>query len=136
MWQDERGWPRPELRAGNEDRTQVIAELQRHYVEGRLTADELGERVTQASAAKTFGELASTVSDLPAAAHAPMRPRRAWEGGLFGLPIEAVLAAVAVLALLVVLVLPGLHMGMFPMGPLFIWGFFFFGRPGRWRRYH
>jgi hypothetical protein len=126
MWEDHsrqldatgRVWPRAHLRAGDEDRRQVVAELQRHYVEGRLTADELGERVAQASAARTFGELAATLSDLPAVPEGNGHAGRGWRGGL------------------ILVLLPGMHLGLFPVWPLFIWGFFFIGRPGRGRRFH
>jgi Domain of unknown function (DUF1707) len=139
MWQEDvhsldasaRVWPRPDLRAGDEDRRQVVAELQRHYVEGRLTADELGERVAQASAARTFGELAATLSDLPATRETGVRTATFW-----GVPLQFVVLGLAVVALIALLFVPMLHMGLFPVWPLFIWGFFFFGRPGRGRRYH
>jgi Domain of unknown function (DUF1707) len=60
-----RRWPPAELRAGDADRQAAVAELQRHYVEGRLSSDELGERVAQALAARTFGELSAPLADLP-----------------------------------------------------------------------
>ena len=60
-----RAWPRAELRVGDADRRGAVAELQRHYVDGRLTTDELDERVAQALSARTFGELAIPLNDLP-----------------------------------------------------------------------
>src|SRR5581483_9709472 len=65
---------RSQLRAGDADRRQVADELQRHYVEGRLTSDELQERVRQAMAARTFGELDALLRDLPAQPAAPPTP--------------------------------------------------------------
>jgi hypothetical protein len=53
------------LRAGDADRRRVADELQRHYVEGRLSSDELTERVRQAMAARTLGDLDAVVRDLP-----------------------------------------------------------------------
>src|SRR3984893_8105361 len=58
-------WPRAELRVGDADRQGVVVELQRHFVDGRLTSDELDERVAQALAARTFGDLAVPMADLP-----------------------------------------------------------------------
>src|SRR5262252_3018000 len=47
-----RQWPRADLRVGDADRQRVVDELQRHYVAGRLTSEELGERVAQALSAR------------------------------------------------------------------------------------
>ena len=41
------------------------ARLRDHYAEGRLTQDELDERVSAALSAKTFGELRTLTTDLP-----------------------------------------------------------------------
>jgi len=53
------------IRAGDGDRQRVVAELQDHFVAGRLTTDELSERVQQTLAARTFGDLALVLHDLP-----------------------------------------------------------------------
>ena len=52
-------------RASHADREQVVGALQAAFVQGRLTADELDERVGQALAARTYAELAALTSDLP-----------------------------------------------------------------------
>ncbi len=54
------------MRASDSDREAVVEELRRHHAEGRLAVDELQERVGTAYQAKTVGELASVVGDLPA----------------------------------------------------------------------
>jgi hypothetical protein len=54
------------LRASHADREQVVGDLQAAFVQGRLTADELDERVGQALAARTYAELAAVTTDLPA----------------------------------------------------------------------
>jgi hypothetical protein len=54
-----------DLRAADADRQRVAAQLQRHYVDGRLSTDELSERVDRALAARTFGELEALLRDLP-----------------------------------------------------------------------
>jgi hypothetical protein len=129
-----RRWPRPDLRAGDDDRQRVVAELQRHYVDGRLTTDELSERVAQATRARTFGELSALLADLPPLPEGADQAQLGAPTHVLGFPLSAVLMLVGV-ALVVWLIVAGpLHMGVLPFWPLFIWGFFFIGRPGR--RYH
>ena len=65
------------LRVGDADRRRVADELQRHYVEGRLSSDELTERVRQATAARTQGDLAALLQDLPPLTPAPAEPAAA-----------------------------------------------------------
>lgn len=59
------------LRASDRDRERVVEELRTHAAEGRLTVEELEERVQRALDARTAGELASLTRDLPD----PVRPR-------------------------------------------------------------
>src|ERR1700759_2081978 len=58
---------RSELRASHEDRDRVVEMLRVSAGDGRLTAEELDERLEQAMTARTYGELARLVADLPAA---------------------------------------------------------------------
>jgi hypothetical protein len=55
------------IRASHEDRDRVVEQLRTAAGDGRLDSDELGERVGAALSARTYGELAALVSDLPAA---------------------------------------------------------------------
>jgi hypothetical protein len=55
----------PEMRAGDADRERLVEQLREHHAVGRLTLDEFDERMTQAYAAKTYGELRSLTRDLP-----------------------------------------------------------------------
>jgi len=66
----EAGLPANQLRASHEDRDRVIEMLRVAAGDGRLTADELDERVEVAFSARTYGELAALTSDLPAGGHA------------------------------------------------------------------
>ena len=50
-------------RAADADRQRVVAELQRHYVDGRLSSDELDQRVERALAAGTYCELDELLAD-------------------------------------------------------------------------
>jgi DUF1707 SHOCT-like domain len=59
------------IRASDADREQVTARLREHYAEGRLSSDELDERVTAALNAKTFGDLRRVMADLPDTAMEP-----------------------------------------------------------------
>ena len=101
------------LRAGNADREQVVAQLNKAFAEGRLDVHELDERVAAAYAAKTMGELVPLTADLPSgralaprAGGPPARPaadrqieqgsRKAALTGTFGLFLVNVLIWAAV----------------------------------------
>jgi hypothetical protein len=58
---------RSELRASHDDRDRVVELLRVSAGDGRLTAEELDERLELAMTARTYGELAKLVADLPAA---------------------------------------------------------------------
>lgn len=58
---------RGELRASHEDRDRVAEILRVAAGDGRLTAEELDERLETALTARTYGELAVIIRDLPAA---------------------------------------------------------------------
>lgn len=58
---------RNELRASHDDRDRVVEMLRVSAGDGRLTAEELDERLERAMTARTYGELAKLVTDLPAA---------------------------------------------------------------------
>ncbi|HXW46121.1 MAG TPA: DUF1707 domain-containing protein [Streptosporangiaceae bacterium] len=53
------------IRVSDADRERVTARLREHFAEGRLTSEELDERITAALNAKTFGELRIVLADLP-----------------------------------------------------------------------
>jgi hypothetical protein len=61
---------RPELRASHADRDRVVEQLRIAAGDGRLTADELDERLEAALTARTYRELAALTADLPAAGQA------------------------------------------------------------------
>ncbi len=96
------------IRTSDADRDRVTARLRDHFAEGRLTADELDERVTAALNSKTFGDLRRVMADLPEPAPAPPRakqlapravpPRRSRRH----VPAILPLAALALLAALVI----------------------------------
>jgi hypothetical protein len=53
------------IRISDADRERVAERLREHYAEGRLTSEELDERVTAALSAKTYGDLRGPMTDLP-----------------------------------------------------------------------
>ena len=66
--------PREDQRPTHEDRDRVIDVLRLAAGDGRLTLEELDERVGAALTARTYGELTALVSDLPAAPDTPAGP--------------------------------------------------------------
>jgi Domain of unknown function (DUF1707)/Domain of unknown function (DUF4190) len=58
----------PAMLAGTADRERAIDVLKAGFAEGRLTQAEHDERVARVSTARTYGELALLVADLPAGA--------------------------------------------------------------------
>lgn len=54
-----------DLRASDEQRDRAAAEIREHFAAGRLTDEELSDRVQQAYAARTQGELNALLADLP-----------------------------------------------------------------------
>jgi hypothetical protein len=55
----------PDLRASDEDRDRVAADIREHYAQGRLDRAELDERLKETFSVKTVGELDALVADLP-----------------------------------------------------------------------
>lgn len=74
-------WQRPssELRASDAERERVVNFLREHALAGRLSNDELEERIGAAYAAVTRGDLERLIGDLPRrdATPARHRPQRA-----------------------------------------------------------
>jgi hypothetical protein len=58
----------PQLRASHADRDRVVEALRVAAGDGRLTAEELDERLEAALSARTHGDLAALIADLPAPA--------------------------------------------------------------------
>jgi Domain of unknown function (DUF1707) len=111
----------PSLRISDADREAAAAQLREHYAQGRLTLEEFNQRLDQAFAATTQGQLRALTRDLPPAAPRPPLPsagagrergrrdRRAGSRARLG-AIPAIVAA-----LVAALVVFGLHL------PMFLW---------------
>ncbi|MGH3303892.1 MAG: DUF1707 SHOCT-like domain-containing protein [Streptosporangiaceae bacterium] len=98
------------IRISDADRERVTARLREHYAEGRLTAEELDERVSATLSAKTFGDLRPIMADLPEPG--PLGPQPGPVPPPFQRPPYAYrrgprLLPVAFLLLFLVLILPG-----------------------------
>jgi len=98
------------FRASDADRDRVADALREHYAAGRLSAEELDERLATALGARTLGELNRVLTDLPG-------PSRVLQTGGWRPPQAAPawvtvrrrprVAPLVLLVLLVALVLPG-----------------------------
>jgi Domain of unknown function (DUF1707) len=66
------------MRVSDADREQVAERLREHFAAGRLTSEELDERVDAALNAKTVGELRAVMADLPEPG--PVGPRAGQQG--------------------------------------------------------
>jgi hypothetical protein len=62
-----------DLRVSDEDRERAAQEIREHYAAGRLTEDELDERLQAAVRAQTLGELSEVRRDLPRLPASPAR---------------------------------------------------------------
>jgi len=102
----------PGLRVSDADRDAVVTELGRHFQDGRLDQNEFGERMGAALTARTEGDLAGLMADLPRAGQladgAPPGPTGRWHGR----PPLAALLPIALAAFIVVgLISGGWHHG-------------------------
>jgi len=98
------------IRVSDADRERVAARLREHFAEGRLSQEELDERLSAALSAKTEGDLRRVMADLPGPAPVPV-PGGApgpWAAGR-GLAFRRGprLWPLAVFALIAALVIPG-----------------------------
>jgi hypothetical protein len=72
------------IRVSDADRDHVTARMRDHFAQGRLTPDELDERLSAALSAKTVGDLRRIMADLPEPA--PVAPRAAYHSQWAGPP--------------------------------------------------
>lgn len=126
----------PQMRASNAERERVVAILQQAGVDGRLTLDEVDERVSAAYAAKYRSELPALTEDLPADEPAAAPPVARPVLANRGIRIHAIIAAV--LSVLLITRWAASDAGFFwPFFPMmWLWGTFAlrvaFRRSGGW----
>ena len=78
------------LRIGDAERDAAATDLGEHYAAGRLTLDELNERLDAVFSARTFGQLSRIMADLPGPGRLAWRtavqaavPRSGWDPVVF-----------------------------------------------------
>jgi Flp pilus assembly protein TadB len=139
-----------ELRASDAERERVVSFLREHAVLGRLTSDELEERVGRAYAAVTVGDLELLIQDLPRPGHAPARrarqrrfePQRRPSTALLGVGAGALLlsglpfAAVALVAAFALTALVAVFALSMLLGPLLLVALLILGLSKRRRPSH
>lgn len=101
------------FRIGNAEREAAAAELREHYASGRLTLEELNERLDAALAARTREDLDALMTDLPSARPFPGTGWNAARSGAGQYAATALLwAALAICALLTLGILGAFGVGV------------------------
>jgi hypothetical protein len=100
------------IRVSDADRERVADRLREHFAEGRLSSDELDERIAATLSAKTFAELRRVTTDLPDPEPAPGQgrpypPPRAGRRGFAMRRRGPRLLPLVLLFLIAALVIPG-----------------------------
>ena len=93
LWLEESVASGYDMRVGDAERDAAANELREHFASGRLTQDELNERLDQTFAAKTRAELSGLFTDLPSSTWQDAPARGMASGpyganGLLGRPAE------------------------------------------------
>jgi hypothetical protein len=117
------------VRASDTEREHHADLLREHAAQGRLTVDELEQRLDRVYAARTHGELAPIVEDLPAP-RAPRAPRRSARR-------RPELAAFVAVNLMLIVIWAATGAGYFwPIWPLLGWGLGLIGPRSCWPMAH
>jgi hypothetical protein len=117
-----------EIRASDQERERTVEALRRHAAAGRIDAAELEERLGLALAAKTQGDLAQIVEDLPAEqprprpAPAPVRHHRG-ACGSYGKSPQGMLAISVLLVAIWAVTGAGYFWPMWPLAYFAVAGF-------------
>jgi len=77
---------RPELRISDTDRDRTAEVLREAHAHGRITVDELDERLTSVYSAKTYADLVPITRDLPAVEDAAAPPQNVRSSRISGTP--------------------------------------------------
>ena len=87
------------LRISDAERDAVVTELGEHFGQGRLDQAEFDERVTQALAARTEGDLDGLLADLPPAREPARAPApRTWRRPVAAVPLLFALVLITTFA--------------------------------------
>lgn len=130
----------PAVRASDADRERTATLLRENYTEGRLSFEELQERLDRAYGARTFGDLQTLTDDLPS----PIDPASPPVTSDLPLTTSSIWARkrdrllrylVLILFLVGIWFASGAHGSFWPIWPMLILGFFvvrdLIGGPGR-----
>jgi hypothetical protein len=108
-----------DLRVSDAEREQHAELLREHATQGRLTVEELEQRLDRVYAARTRGELEPVVADLPTGRAPRPRPARRSRS----LPLRPELAAYLAVNLVLVAIWAATGAGYFwPIWPILGWG--------------
>jgi hypothetical protein len=122
--------PDTPIRASDAEREHHVELLREHAAQGRLTIDELSDRLDRVYAARTRDELAVLVEDLPARQRRAAPPRTRARSR-----VPAQWAAFLAVNLLLIAIWALTGAGYFwPVWPLLGWGFGLLKGPGSCRR--
>jgi hypothetical protein len=102
---------RPDLRVGDAERESTATALREHYAVGRLSTDELNERLDAAFSATTHGQLEQVTHDLPHIQLAPAVPPPAVPSRRAGAAVARAVAALVTVVALLAVVSVALHGG-------------------------
>src|SRR5689334_561990 len=86
----------PDIRIGDRERAAAAERLSAHHAAGRLSVDELEQRLERANAAVFTRELDELEADLPAPRRTPAPPPRVWPALPFVLIALGVAGSIAV----------------------------------------
>ena len=112
------------IRVSDADRDRVTARLREHFAEGRLSSEELDERITTTLSAKTFGDLKTVLADLPEPGTVTQQP---WQAppprvsrAAYPYRHRPRLLPLLLVALLFAVVLPGAGLALFTVFKLLL----------------
>ena len=98
------------IRISDADRERAAARLREHFAQGRLSSEELDERIAAALSAKTVGDVQPIMADLPDPVPVPPQARQSppWATGHGAVSRgRPRIVPLAVFALIAALVIPG-----------------------------
>jgi len=125
----------PRVRIGDAERQEAARQLQQHFADGRLTWEELDERLQTAYAARVTAELTPLFSDLPDLPPPPPPPATVRSRGqqLMGQLSSLDIRVLVMLGLLGAVIAGTLELHIWPVFAL--WAFLVFGGRGRHRHH-
>ncbi len=121
----------PGVRIGDAERQAAARRLEQHYADGRLTWDELDERLATAYAARVEADLTPLFADLPALPPPPAPPAtiRSRAEGLAALAGRRDVRALVLWTLIAAAIVGVLQWHFVPI--VLIWAFVLFGHRSR-----